>query len=75
LLQLNNYSTTMAFIAGFNKSSILRLKLTFKELSQRASKVNKILNNNLTSRFYTIMLRLKNLSLFLIFTNLETNII
>lgn len=38
LLQLNNYSTTMAFIAGFNKSSILRLKLTFKELSQRASK-------------------------------------
>jgi len=38
LLQLNNYSTTMAFIAGFNKSSILRLKLTFKELNQRASK-------------------------------------
>jgi len=29
----------MAFIAGFNKSSILRLKLTFKELGQRASKV------------------------------------
>jgi len=34
----------MAFIAGFNKSSILRLKLTFKELSQRASKVIKYLS-------------------------------
>jgi hypothetical protein len=49
LLQLNNYSTTMAFIAGFNKSSILRLKLTFKELSQRAAKKLSVYEKLLTA--------------------------
>jgi len=50
----------MAFIAGFNKSSILRLKLTFKELSQRAAKViknSKLKNNNniyILHKFYNI---------------------
>lgn len=38
LLELNNFSSLMAFIAGFNKSSITRLKHTIKELSGRTMK-------------------------------------
>lgn len=38
LLQLNNFSTLMAFIAGFNKAAVQRLKHTIKELPARTGK-------------------------------------
>jgi hypothetical protein len=39
LVQRNNYSTLMAIIAGINKASISRLKLSLKEVPPKAIKV------------------------------------
>ena len=38
LYQLNNFSTLMAFIAGFNKAPVTRLKHTMREVNTRTAK-------------------------------------